>query len=176
MKKGFIIVACLLVFACCTRQETVTFPNTITIRDKAFAIEQLRFDTYEMEYLDETKEECLAFRIVADGAVITADLPTRLLGEKITLTSRDTSPDTGGLYYTFYLSERDGGGEYGDWIYCAIRSWITELDPRSSYGGWFSIDGTGEPGEWIFEWELTSGNSEKIVSTGYVEGAFEPIS
>lgn len=181
MNKLFLYAAfaALFFFMGCTRTDDVSWEqprqNSVTIKGKTFPVEDLLYETVEMEYLD-GKENLVALRVMCTGAGLSVDLPVRLLGTKIDLTARDTSPDTGGLYYTFFLSERaTEEGEYGDWLYCAIRSWVVSSDRRSAYGGWFTIYRGEEAGEWVLEWELTSNSDGEVVSTGYIDSIFEPI-
>jgi hypothetical protein len=183
MKNKFLICAALaasVVLASCARNDEVSWPrqSSVTIKGKTRPIERLLYQITDVVYPpDEAREDIVALRVTVEGAGVSVDLPLRLLGEKIDLSARDTSPRPGDLYYTFYLSERSGGeGEYGDWLYCAIRSWDTTSDRRSAYGGRFSIDRGDEPGEWIFEWELTDDIDGKVVSTGYIDSIFDPIS
>jgi hypothetical protein len=150
----------------------------MTIRGKEFAVEKLLYETYEMEYLDLAKEDIVSLTVMADGAGLSADIPVRLLGERILLTDRDAEPGIDGLFYTFFLSERDDGDdEYGDWVYCRLRSWLPEDedDRYDDYAGWFAVRGSDKPSEWIVEWELIAGDNWATVSTGYIEGVFELI-
>ncbi len=171
-----------LFFAGCTQKELVDIPvdptpreNSVVIRDSLYAIEQLLCGAITIEYPDENfnvvaTEEGIAIRVMTTGASITADIPQRLTGSRIDITSRDPSPDPEGIYYTFYLSAR---GE--ERLYCRVMSWDTSPNP---FGGWFSVHAGETPDEWVFEWEVTettAGNETAIVSTGYLAGTFDPI-
>jgi hypothetical protein len=157
--------------------------NEVKVLDRSFAIERLRWDVNELEYLDESKDEIISLRVMAGGAGVDVDLPRRLLGTRIDLTARDTSPDTRGLYFTFYISVRDDGDdEYGDWPYCRIRSWVVDYDNEDrfdNFGGWFSVTEGDTADQWIFEWETVSidpaDGSRNPFSTGYVSAPFERI-
>lgn len=142
----------------------------VVIGGKIYAVERRLFDIYELSYPpDEVTEEGVAVRIMLDGAVVTADIPTRLLGQTIDLKSRDSSPDLDGLFFAFHLSVRGGDG-----LYCRVNSWDTTFDSTNTHhGGRFTIARGDAANEWVFEWTVTDGT--RTVSEGHVEGIFEQI-
>jgi hypothetical protein len=170
----------------CTRTEFVDTPreNSVNVMGKSFEIERLRYDLYDLEYLDaaKSKEEIVSLKVMAGGAGVDVEIPRRLLGTRIDLINRDVIPGIDGLYYSFRISVRDDGDEeYGDWPYCRIRSWVVDHDNEDrfdDFGGWFSVMAGETADEWIFEWEVTfiGGDSNgKNFSIGYISSPFERI-
>ena len=165
--------------ASCTRHEIVPYDpeikKLITIEGKSYPIEHLLYDIREFEYPDRdvvvVKEDGIIIRVMADGALITADLPLRYLGSEISLTSRNSSPGLNSLYYTFYISVDQSAGEYGR-RYVRILSWDTSANP---YGGRFSITESDTPGKYIFDWEVTHKSDGTVISKGNIESVFERI-
>ena len=172
-----LLCAALLATACTTTEiiENPGKKNSITIHGKEYAIERQLWDAIEIMYPpDQATEQGLSVRVMADGAVISADLPLRSVGSRIDLASRDASPSPGpaDFYFTFYISVR---GE--NMPYYRILSWGTDDEDTSGipYGGWFTLTRGEAEDEWIFEWELTDRSDGAIISTGYVKDVFERI-
>ena len=172
-----------LALASCTHKEIVhnTNPppppreNSITVEGKSYRAEQLLYSVNDIVYPpDEATEPSVSFRIIANGAIISADIPTRLVEHRIDLTSRDANPSPGSdVYYTFHITVR---GENA--AYYRVLSWEEDDNPDKlgpPYGGWFSISYGNNAEEWGFEWELTNRQYGSIISTGYVKGEFEQI-
>jgi hypothetical protein len=151
--------------------------NSVTIQGEDYTIEQLRYEMTEAIYPpDFASEETVALRVMLQGAGLSVDLPTRLLGKKIDLTDRDTTPRPDGLYYIFNIStDDDGDDDYFDRIFYRIQSWVATENKNNDCAGWFSIDRGDESGEWIFEWELTNKKGTETISTGYINDVFEEI-
>jgi putative transposon-encoded protein len=177
----------------CSRTELVENPNprenSLQVLGKSFEVDRLSWKPDEIEYLDRSKDEIVSLRVVGKAG-LSVDIPKRLLGQKIVLTSRDTSPpySRGNIYYSFHISVRDDGDdEYGDWPYCRINSWVIDSYPIGhpqedrfdNFGGWFTVTAGNAPNEWILEWDVVSllssaGDSEPF-STGYIAAVFEPL-
>jgi hypothetical protein len=157
--------------------ETDPPPNVVTLRDREYPIERLLWGVNELEYLDGSKDEIISIRVMCDGVGVTIDVPRRLTGQKIALSSRDTSPSASGVYYLFTLSEREDD-EYGNRVYCRIQSWVApdDRDQRDDYDGWFYVDAGNEPGEFLVEWEMkATADPDTILSTAYIAADFEEI-
>jgi hypothetical protein len=151
--------------------------NSVTVRGEEVAIESLRYEMTEVIYPpDGVTEETVALRVALEGAGLTVDLPPRLFGRKISLTSRNSSPRLGSLYYMFtFTTHDDGDDDYFDRLYYRIQSWVDIETKNNDCAGWFTIDRGDGSDRWIFEWELTNKKTKEIISTGYINDVFEEI-
>jgi len=186
----------MLLAAGCTSTEVIESPrdNSVKINGTEYVIERMYYSAETIEYPDQYDEE-LPMSVISsepgvtvrvrvleatgsggseDGAVsavVTATIPTRLLGRETDLASRNSRPDAQSAYHAFYLSRSGASGR----LYCRILSWVTDRDDNNAYAGTFKITGGTQEGEYLFEWRLTDPSGETAVSEGYVTGAFERI-
>ncbi|MDR2968343.1 MAG: hypothetical protein LBV32_01910 [Tannerellaceae bacterium] len=182
MKKYLsVFVSLCLALASCSPEEPpvpeLVRDNSVKVMGRELPIEQLLCKPRKIEYpksniAPAASEDGISLTVMADGANVKIELPLRLIGEKIKfLPNVILNPNPTSVYYTFHLSTR---GEEA--IYCRMLSWISggDDDPHNDYNGWFCVLHGDNPDEYVFEWELTDQNG-KDVSTGYVAGAFEPL-
>ena len=190
VKRSFIALATLSTFnfplstlTACTDSTIVDLPqkeNSIVISGRAYTATRLQWAPVEITYPpDEAAEDGLSIRIMADGATITAEMPIRLVGTRIDLTTRDQNPRPNqGTYFTFIVSARATAGEQSQppGKFCRILSWGTNEERDTGfipYGGWLTVT-RGESGdEWTVEWELNDRADGTTISTGYVKNIFD---
>ncbi len=183
-----ILCATLLATAACTDNTIVELPskkNSIVISGREYTPTRLLYGPLEITYPpDEAAESGVSIRLMAAGVTITAEMPMRLVGNRIDLASRERNPRPGeGIYFSFVVSARATPEELAQeppvnppGTFCRILSWGTTEERDSGvipYGGFLTLTRGQADGEWIVEWEIVELASEKSVSKGYVKNIFE---
>ncbi len=187
-----ILLTATLLVAACTDNTIVELPqreSSMVISGKKYTPTRLMCSPLEITYPpDEAAESGISIRIMADRATITAEMPMRLVGNRIDLAIRDRSPRPGeGIYFSMIVSARATPEELAQeppvnppGTFCRILSWGTTEEHDSGfipYGGFLIATPGSAEGEWIVEWEITDRTNGKTVSRGYLKNIFEkPIS